>query len=271
MGLNYKAWQKFCQLFSYRQSRFFSLKMLIFAIIYSTIISIKKELISIISTINEVTNQMNDLNLMPFEFDWTRKSSDNSVIYGATVEDEVVGLVEFERMENLIYNFMYLIEVIPNYRGTTVAGELLAFIGQDSINQGFDGFVVWESKSIYYEYYIQNYGAKPLMGRRLHFDKKATEKLIRRFLTLNYTQDDIPRPPMIVSEKREAAYIATPEEQARREKVIAEGEELIRKYGYGVVPPENRNDLTGLRFIPSIEAKLGRKITESEWDGMSIR
>lgn len=222
------------------------------------------------STISGVTNHVHNLDLDEFEFDWRRKSSDESLVYGATVENGIVGLVEFERIANLKYNFMHLIEVISEFRGTDVAGELLAFVGQDSINQGFDGFVVFESKSVYYEYYIQNYGAKPLKGRRLHFDTEATEKLIRRFLTLNYTKSDIPR-PMFVKEASDVAYVVTPEEKARREKVIADGEELIRKHGHGIVPLKNRNELTGILFIPAIEARLGRKITDSEWEGMSIR
>ena len=224
-----------------------------------------------LSCIDEVTHQVENLDLNAFEFDWLRKSSEESVVFGGTVNQELVGLVEFERLKNLGYNFMYLIEVVPSYRGTSVAGELLAFVGQDSINQGFDGFVVFESKSVYYEYYIQNYGAKPLRGRRLHFDQEATEKLIRRFLTLDYTRYDLPRTTTIVSENREMAYVITPEEQARHDKIIAEGEANIKKYGHGIVRPKNRNDFAGLRFIPTIEAKLGRKITDSEWEGMSIR
>jgi len=222
------------------------------------------------SKINEVTNNVKNLSLDAFEFDWTRKSSIASVIFGARVEQEVVGMVEFERMSHLTYNFMHLIEVVPTYRGTTVAGELLAFVGQDAISQGFDGFVVFESKSVYYEYYIQNYGAKPLRGRRLHFDREATEKLIRRFLILNYTQSDIPR-PLMVKEESSNIYLATPEETAQREKVVADGDAYILKHGYGIVPLQNPNELTGLLFVPAIEAKLGRKITDSEWDGMSIR
>jgi len=224
-----------------------------------------------LSTISEVIKHLKDLDLKAFEFDWMRKSSEASIICGATIDAELVELIEFEPDVTSLYNFMYLIEVIPAYRGTNVAGELLAFIGRDSLERGFDGFVVWESKTVYYQYYIDKYGAKPITNRRLYFDEEATRRLIRVYLEVNYTSDDILKPPTMIAEKREAVYTATVEEKQRREQVIAEGEELIRKYGHGIVPPKNRNDFTGFRYLLAIEARLGRKITDSEWDGMSIR
>lgn len=223
-----------------------------------------------LSTIAEVTHRIDSLNLEGFEFDWTRKSSKNSLIYSATACEELAGLVEFEPLTDLKYNFMYLIEVTAEYRGTSVAGELLAFIGKNSIEQGFDGFVVFESKSVYYEYYIQKYGAKPLIGRRLHFDKEATKRLIRRYLELTYTSEDILKPAMIISDHK-SEYIITPEEKARHDAIIAKGDAYVMKHGHGIVPPKSRNELAGLRYIPSIEATIGRRITENEWENMSIR
>jgi len=38
-----------------------------------------------------------------------------------------------------------------------------------------------------------------------------------------------------------------------------------------VVPNRDKWSLTGIRFIPEIEASLGREITDEEWWGMSIR
>ena len=224
-----------------------------------------------LSIISEVTNEITEKDLKPFEFNWEMKSSEGSVIYGATVSEKLAGLVEFERLADYLYNFMFLIEVAPEFRGTTVAGELLAFIGKDSLENGFNGFVVFESKSLLYEYYIDKYGAKPLMDRRLHFDEEATKRLIRVYLEVNYTQADILKPPMIVAESRNIEYIASPETCPRCADIIAKGEEHIRKYGHGIIPNKSHNDLTGFRYILAIEAKLGRKITDSEWDNMSIR
>ena len=56
-----------------------------------------------------------------------------------------------------------------------------------------------------------------------------------------------------------------------KEMILRVGEKVITEQGHGIVPePETRN-LTGLRYIPIIERKLGRKITEKEWEDMSIR
>ena len=135
-----------------------------------------------LSTIIEVKEVKILRNLAGFEFNWSLRTNDQTYIYWAKVTDEIAGLVEFERMQKELFNFMHLIEVSKAYRGTTVAGELLAFVGHDSLQNGFDGFVVFESKSVTYEYYIEKYGAKPLIGRRLHFDTTATLKLIQTYL-----------------------------------------------------------------------------------------
>lgn len=224
-----------------------------------------------LSTITDVTNEIKERDLKTFEFNWKMKSSNESVIYSANVENNIAGLVEFERLPHYVYNFMYLIEVIPDFRGTTIAGELLAFVGKDSLENGFSGFVVFESKSLLWEYYISNYGAKPLIDRRLHFDEKATKRLIRIYLEGNYTKTDILKPPMIVAEARDIQYSVESEVCSRCAEIITKGEENIHKYGYGIIPPKNRNDFAGLRHIPAIEAKLGRKITDNEWENMSIR
>jgi len=224
-----------------------------------------------LSTITDVTKEVKEKDLTAFEFNWKQKSSDESVIYAANVQSNIAGLVEFERLPRYVYNFMFLIEVIPEFRGTTVAGELLAFVGKDSLENGFGGFVVFESKSLLWEYYISNYGAKPLKDRRLHFDEAATRRLIKIYIEDNYTKADILKPPTIVAESRTVQYSVESEVCPRCAEIIAKGEENIQKYGYGILPPTNRNDFAGLRHIPAIEAKLGRKITDNEWENMSIR
>ena len=138
-------------------------------------------MLSTIINIENVSKKKLEL-LKDFEFNWSLKANENTHIFCAEVLDNVEGLVEFERLQSEFFNFMHLIEVSPKYRGTTVAGELLAFVGLDSLNSGFDGFVVFESKSLTYNYYIEKYGAKPIYGRRLHFDFEATKNLIKTYL-----------------------------------------------------------------------------------------
>ncbi|MCL2558968.1 MAG: hypothetical protein FWE07_00655 [Turicibacter sp.] len=153
----------------------------------------------------------------------------------------------------------------------TIAGELLAFIGKDALESGFDGFVVFESKSLLYEYYSEKYGAKPARHRRLYFDTAATKRLIRIYLDGNDTPADVLKPSPIISENREVAYTISPEEKARHKNIIAEGEAYIREHGHGIVPTKDRRDLIGFRYVLAIEVRLGRKISDAEWDSMSIR
>lgn len=120
--------------------------------------------------------------LKDFQFDWSKKSNPTSIVFSAQVDNEIVGLIEFFRDKKENYNFLDLIEVVPPYRGSTVAGELLASVGYDSLEQGFDGFVVFESKTVIYSYYIKKYGAIPSKGRKLYFDTEATLKLIKTYL-----------------------------------------------------------------------------------------
>jgi len=224
-----------------------------------------------LSIISEITGRIQEKDLKSFEFNWNLKSSDESVVYSASVQNEVAGLVEFDRKFKDLHNFMHLIEVAPAFRGTSVAGELLAFIGKDSLENGFDGFVVFESKSLLYEYYIDKYGAKPVRNRRLYFDEEATRRLIKIYLENSYTQADILKPPMIIAESYENDYSVADEVCPRCADIIAKGDEHINKFGYGIIPSKCNNDLTGFRYILAIEKKLGRKISDYEWDSMSIR
>jgi GNAT superfamily N-acetyltransferase len=118
-----------------------------------------------------------------FEFDWTARSNDQTQTVARVENGQIAGLIEFERIPRNLFDFLHLIEVKPEYRGTDVAGKLLAYVARDSFDHGFEGFVVLEPKTLLYEYYIEKYGAKPLPGRRLHFDTEASKALIERYLS----------------------------------------------------------------------------------------
>lgn len=140
----------------------------------------------VLSIINEIQDREKVSRLSDFEFNWGIQGDFDALLFGAYVEKEIVGLVEFSRVPKYLYNLMHLIEVRPDFRGSTVAGELLAWVGLDSFNQGFDGFVLFEAKSSNYEMYIEKYGAKPIRGRRLSFDTDATRKLIQTYLEVHF-------------------------------------------------------------------------------------
>ncbi|MCL1950486.1 MAG: hypothetical protein FWF59_12210 [Turicibacter sp.] len=60
-------------------------------------------------------------------------------------------------------------------------------------------------------------------------------------------------------------------EEEKKDLVIRAGEKIIQEQGHGVVPGVDRNSLTGLRYVPIIEAQIGRRITDKEWEDLSIR
>jgi GNAT superfamily N-acetyltransferase len=121
--------------------------------------------------------------LVGFEFDWTARSNEQTVTVARVEDAKIIGLIEYERLPHDLFDFLHLIEVAPEHRGTEVAGKLLAYVGRDAFTQGFEGFVVLEPKTLLYQYYIEKYGAKPLPGRRLHFDTQASQALIERYLS----------------------------------------------------------------------------------------
>lgn len=135
-----------------------------------------------LSVIEQVENREQLKNIKAFEFNWDIASSHKALLFAAMVNKEIAGLVEFSREPIELFNFMHLIEVKEQFKGSSIAGELLAWVGLDSLNQGLDGFVVFESKSRYYQYYIQKYGAKPINFKRLFFDTQATKNLINTYL-----------------------------------------------------------------------------------------
>ena len=77
---------------------------------------------------------------------------------------------------------MWKIEVAKDFRGSFVAGKLMAYVGKDSLDNGNDGFVYFVLKDALREYYIESYGAKPYFKGFLHFDEQATKSLIQKYL-----------------------------------------------------------------------------------------
>lgn len=128
-----------------------------------------------------------------WNFDWSidrDKPSDPDIEYykvGAFVGDELEGLIKYTRRSEELFNFVHLIELAPYNIGRDktydgVAGALFAYVALDSLEQGFDGFIVFESKSVLYNHYMLKYGAKPTLGKLLMFDKQTSIKLINDYL-----------------------------------------------------------------------------------------
>jgi hypothetical protein len=143
--------------------------------------------------VNQVVDQAmaDDLKRAGWNFDWcnVRDSiSENERIIRKALyyQDELQGLVGFSREPDELFNFMYDLESAPHNIGRlkiyeNVAGILLASVAQDSLDHGFDGFVVFEAKTILVNHYIMKYGATPSGGQRLFFDDKASMNLISKY------------------------------------------------------------------------------------------
>ena len=117
------------------------------------------------------------------KFDWSIKSSDKAVTVAFVNDGLIAGLVEFQRESGT--HKMWLIEVTKDFRGTIVAGKLLAYVGKDSLESGNDGFFFFEPKDALRVYYMKRYGAKEARGRNLFFDTEATQALITKYLIDN--------------------------------------------------------------------------------------
>jgi hypothetical protein len=63
-----------------------------------------------------------------------------------------------------------------------VAGILLAFSCRLAFAYGYDGFVVFESKTKLINHYSNFYGARSLSGLRMYFDTVASKLLIEKYL-----------------------------------------------------------------------------------------
>ena len=124
-------------------------------------------------------------------FDWNVGSTDlitdAGILKALVIDEEIEGLIEYEIVIRDLYVFAHKLEIDPHNRGEKkkhegIAGILLAYVAKESFNAGCDGFIVFISKSKLYDYYQNQYGAKPLGGLKLHFDTEASKKLIEEFL-----------------------------------------------------------------------------------------
>jgi len=96
----------------------------------------------------------------------------------------IQGLICLEKKNDHI--FMPLIETAPHNFGKTkkylgVAANLVAFICKLSFENGFDGYVAFESKTKLIGHYSKTLGAKLLFGQQMELDSNASIKLINRY------------------------------------------------------------------------------------------
>jgi hypothetical protein len=122
-----------------------------------------------------------------FEWDKEYNTADNFVYKVVTTNNNVIhGLISFRKNSDHIY--ANLLEVSQINKGKSkayenVAGILFAFVCQQAFVYGYDGFVVFESKTLLKHHYSNVYGAKTLMGNKMYFDTLESKQLINKFLS----------------------------------------------------------------------------------------
>ena len=138
-------------------------------------------------SVNIVLSTAKQLKNDGWKFDWDKSFGAISQKIAYLEDDRIQGLVEFEEVPSSLYNIIYRIELAPenigkNRKIDNIAGTLFAYVAKDSLDAGFEGFVVFDSKTILVDHYVKKYGAQVLFGNRLYFDTKASKVLIDKYL-----------------------------------------------------------------------------------------
>jgi hypothetical protein len=98
--------------------------------------------------------------------------------------DIIHGLLSMEDKGDHI--FMHLVERAKFNKGKNkiylgVAGNLVAYACKQSMEEGYDGYVAFDSKTVLNEHYIKTLGASHIRGQRMYIDDKAAGKLIEQY------------------------------------------------------------------------------------------
>jgi hypothetical protein len=121
-------------------------------------------------------------------FDWKLefRTPKNEVYKLTTVNNPTIvqGLLSIEDKEDHI--FMHLIESAKFNKGKDkiylgVPGNLVAFACKVSLDNGYDGYVAFDSKTVLIEHYKRILGATQLIRQRMFVDPIAAHKLISRY------------------------------------------------------------------------------------------
>lgn len=124
-----------------------------------------------------------------FTFDWSVYL--DSEVYKLTLagQAEILGLIAIEQHPNQGFRFVEAktIELLKENIGAgkkldNVAGCLIAYVCQIAIDNGFEGFVRIDPKTVLYNHYIKKYGFMPFTRRYLYSNYETSNKLIDQYL-----------------------------------------------------------------------------------------
>lgn len=139
----------------------------------------------------EITKKdLPSLNKKLWSFDWKKEIKlTDRVVYKLTTQENpavIQGLISWSDLGDHI--FVNIVESAPFNRGKErlyhgVAGNLFAIACQESFTRGYDGFVVFESKTKLINHYRDLLGAQRLGGSiRMFVDSQAAAHLIKLYL-----------------------------------------------------------------------------------------
>lgn len=120
-------------------------------------------------------------------FDWNFEFSHlERQVYKLITEKEpniIQGLVSFVKRDNDKLVFMPLIESAPfnvgkNKKYNGVCGNLIAFCCKMSKEYGFEGYLLFEAKTVLISHYIETLRATHFGGQRMGIEPEAAEWLI---------------------------------------------------------------------------------------------
>ncbi len=121
-------------------------------------------------------------------FDWKKENNKSGCKVSKLVtrgnENVIQGLLSISDGKDHI--FMNLLESASFNKGQNkvylgVAGNLVAYACKISLESGYDGYVVFDSKTALIEHYMDKLHAKRLGGLRMYIDTSAAFRLIDKY------------------------------------------------------------------------------------------
>lgn len=121
-------------------------------------------------------------------FDWILelKHPDREVFKLTTINNSAIiqGLLCLEDRKDHI--FIHLLESAKFNRGQNklylgVAGNLVAFACKVSFDNGYEGFVAFDSKTALIKHYEESLGATHFKGQRMFIETKAASLLVEKY------------------------------------------------------------------------------------------
>lgn len=123
-----------------------------------------------------------------WQFNWRSELKDASkLIFKLTTTNNptiIQGLISIEDKDDHI--FLHLVESAKFNLGKHkmylgVPGNLVAYACKVSFDNGYEGYVAFDSKTVLIEHYQKSLGATHIRNRRMFIDNKAAARLVSQY------------------------------------------------------------------------------------------